>query len=256
MSLKQWLNSKINGPVYVDCYTRNPAMLAASKIKPALKYTPSWWKRLPPKPDVEIFKNIPGGTIPGATLRHCPGFVDFFKNSFCVPMWSDFQIYVAPEGQEGFECQFSDKDCKFVTHPAYQKGDFMPPDKYQHIQLLSPWYFACDEDINFLLIDPFWHDGDNPDRLSVAPGMVNFKYQHMLNYNLFIRKVKDMTKGVLIEYDTPVMFIVPLTDRKVIFRYHFLKDEDKAVLAYPRVSFNRSYEKFRNMVRREGAGDE
>jgi hypothetical protein len=65
-----------------------------------------------------------------------------------------------------------------------------------------------------------------------------------------------MTKGVLIEYDTPVMFIVPLTDRKVIFRYHFLKDEDKAVLAYPRVSFNRSYEKFRNMVRREGAGDE
>lgn len=246
-----WIRNKLAGPVYVDCYTKDSTALAGAKIRPALEFTPAWWRKLPATVDIPIITGVAHATSPNATMRHCAGFMDLFRRSFCVPVPYDTQLYVGPQGSDEYYWRCADTKGSLGPHPQFQMGDFMRGGAYQQLQLESPWVLNCEEDIDFLMFDPFWHDGDDPDRTTVPPGLVNFKYQSGLNCNVFVKKHPSEGRHLLLKYGSPLMFILPLTERKVIFRHSFMRPEDEAKLFQPRSKFSRAYEHVRRTIKRE-----
>lgn len=247
----KWLRNKLADPIYVDCYTKDAAALATAKFKPAIRAIPKWWRNLSTTVDAPIFEGALHATVPQATMRNCVGFIDLYKKSFCVPMPCDLQLYVGPQGSSEYYWRYSDGKGSLRPHPPLQMGEFMDGGAYQHFQLQSPWMLHCEEDVSFLMFDPFWHDGDDPDRVVAPPGVINFKYQSGLNCNIFVKKHVDEPRSVLIRYDSTLAFLLPITERKVIFRYSFMTPEDEAKLFQPRVGFSHSYALARQTIKSE-----
>lgn len=247
----KWLREKLATPVYVDCYTKDAAALATAKLKPALEVAPTWWRSLPATVDMPILDGVPYAKFPHATMRHCMGFIDLYKKSFCIPIPCDLQLYVGPQGSSEYYWRYSDGKGSLGPHPQLQMGDFMRGGAYQHLQLESPWVLHCEEDVSFLMFDSFWHDGDDPDRIVAPPGIINFKYQSGLNCNIFVKKHVGEPRSLLIKYGSPLAFLLPLTERKVIFRYSFMTPENEEKLFQPRVGFIRSYTLSRRTIENE-----
>ena len=239
--LKQWLRNKLAGPVYVDCYTFNADVYNTARIKTATYYYPKWWKRLLPTVNRPVFDALQNLKRPASTMRHCVGFTDLFKKSFCLPLWSDLMIHVEPAMREGYAWKFADGRSTLGDHPAFQRGDFMPPEHFQHIKINSPWHLRCEEPIQFLFFDPFWPSYEGEETVIIPPGLLNFQYQSATNINLFVRKTENEPRTVDLEFNTPLVFITPLTDRKVILRYHLVSPAEMANITRPQVAFVDSY---------------
>ena len=242
--LKKWLRNKLDGPVYLDCYTSNPNAYKAARISSAIHHLPLWWKRLLPTVDRSVMDSLPSFKRPGTTMRHCVGLTDMFKKSFCIPLWSDLVVHVEPAMQDGYAWKFADGNSKLTEHAAFQRGDFMPPEHFQHLKLDSPWYLRCDEDINFLFFDPFWPSYEGEEVAIIPPGILNFQHQTATNINMFIRKLPDEARDVTLKFNTPLAFITPLTERKVVLRHHLVSAEHILMhVARPHGAFNDSYVK-------------
>jgi len=241
-TLKKWLRNKLDGPIYLDCYTSNHSAYKAARISSAINYLPMWWKRLLPTVERPVMDKVPNFKRPATTMRHCIGLTDMFKKSFCFPLWSDLDIHVEPAMQDGYAWKFADANSKLSEHHAFQRGDFMPPEHFQHLKLDSPWYLHCDENINFLFFDPFWPSYEGEEVAIIPPGILNFKHQTGTNINMFIRKLPDEARTVELKFNTPLVFIMPLTERKVILRHHLVPQEYMTMqVARPQVAFNHSY---------------
>ncbi len=242
--LKKWIRNKLDGPVYLDCYTSNASVYKAARISSAINYLPSWWKRLLPTVERSVMNEVPKFKRPHPTMRHCVGLTDMFKKSFCMPLWSDLVIYIEPAMQDGYAWKFADSSSKVTEHHSFQRGDFMPPEHFQQLKLDSPWYLHCDEEINFLFFDPFWPSYEGEEVAIIPPGILNFKHQAGTNVNMFIRKWLDEARTVELKFNTPLVFITPLTERKVVLRHHLVSREHIAAhVARPHLAFNNSYVK-------------
>lgn len=240
--LKKWLRNKLDGPIYLDCYTSNSSVYKAARISSAINHLPMWWKRLLPTVERPLLKDAPNFKHPAPTMRHCVGFTDMFKKSFCIPLWSDLVVRVEPAMQEGYAWKFADGCSKLTDHHAFQRGDFMPPEHFQHLKLTSPWLLRCDEDINFLFFDPFWPSYEGEEVAIIPPGLLNFKHQPGTNINMFIRKLPDEARTVELKFNTPLVFITPLTERKVILRHHLVSPEHISMYVdRPYATFRDSY---------------
>jgi hypothetical protein len=239
--LKKWLRNKLAGPVYVDCYTVNSDVYNTSRIKTATYYYPKWWKRLLPTVGQPVFDELPKLTRPASTMRHCVGFTDLFKKSFCLPLWSDLMLHVEPAMQAGHAWKFADGRSTLGEHPSFQRGDFMPPEHFQHIKLNSPWHLRCEEEINFLFFDPFWPSYEGEETVIIPPGLLSYQHQSATNINLFVRKLENESRTVDLKFNTPLVFLTPLTDRKVILRYHLVSAQEMADVTRPQVAFVDSY---------------
>jgi hypothetical protein len=238
----KWLRNKIEKPIYLDCYTSNPNVYKAARISSGINFLPAWWKRLLPAVERPLMDELLKFKRPVTTMRHCVGFTDLFKKSFCMPLWSDLVVLVEPAMQEGYAWKFSDGRSKITEHHSYQRGDFMPPEHFQHLKIDSPWYLRCDEDINFLFFDPFWPSYEGEEVAIIPPGILNFQHQPNTNINMFIRKLPGEARNVELKFNTPLVFITPLTERKVVLRHHLVSAEYIAMnVARPHVAFNNSY---------------
>lgn len=239
--IRQWLRKKLDTPVYLDCYTSNPDVYKTARIKSATYYLPAWWKRLLPGVDRPLLNEVPDFKHPVSTMRYCVGLTDMFKKSFCLPLWSDLLIHVEPAMVEGYAWKFADQRSKLSQHPAFQRGDFMPPEHFQHLKLDSPWHLRCDENINFLFFDPFWPTYEGEETVLIPPGLLNFQHQTGTHVNMFVRKLPDEARKVEIKFNTPLAFILPLTERKVVLRYHLVSNERLVAITRPHVSFGAAY---------------
>lgn len=249
--LKQWLVNKLQGPVYLDCYTCSEGAYAAAQIKNAARVMPKWWKDLSPTIDIPRITEEIGLRGEGPTMRGCVGLIDLFKNSFALPLWSDVSIGVAPEGEKGYYWKFADQRSEAGEHAPRQRGSFMDENKFQQIKIQSPWHLKCDEEVEFLLFDPFWLRGEE-ETVLIPPGVVNYKYQSATNINMFIRKLPGESRTILLEYNTPIVFILPLTERKVILRHHLIGRDELPRITRAQVSFVSSYQKVKLVAKTEG----
>jgi hypothetical protein len=58
---------------------------------------------------------------------------------------------------------------------------------------------------------------------------------------LFVRKLENESRTVDLKFNTPLVFLTPLTDRKVILRYHLVSAQEMADVTRPQVAFVDSY---------------
>jgi len=200
--------------VIVDCFTANPIAFEFGKPDNAIKFIPDWWKNTPLSyiPEDSFFKR--------PTLKGCDGIINNFKHGLVVPMWCDFAIEIGPKGTNYFRYQFGDKLSALSSHDYRQFNNYIKEEEIQHIKFHSPWFFSCKENIYWMLADPKWNTIKVNDYV-VLPGISSFKYQSTTNVNvLFYRGEK--TKVIEIKYNSPLVHIIPLADKKLIIKHHLV----------------------------------
>jgi hypothetical protein len=199
--------------VVVDCFTVEPIVKDLFSVQKANKFYPDWWKSLP---NSYTTPNMLGEL---GTMKGCTGFTDLFKNSFSVPLWSDFKLTV--DENKNFAYQFADQKSGLVLHDKQQRQGFMP--SYEHIKFIAPWQLVCKEDVQFVVMQPVWSQ-TGLEKFITPAGMVNFKYQHNVNINLFFPT--DTEGTYIFEAGQPILNIVPITEREVEFRTHTVSESE------------------------------
>jgi len=172
---------------------------------------PDWWRNLPMS--TGIMPNQSG------TLRGCSGLTELYNRGFMIPLWSDLNItHINGE----MHWQFADRETPASPHIQGQMGEeFYNIEKFTHFKIGSPWFLKEKEGVLFNLITPFWDK--SPFRgYEISSGIIEFKYQHSTNINMFFSKSADNR----IDLGTPISHYVPLDNRRVILK-HYLISEDE-----------------------------
>jgi hypothetical protein len=224
----------------VDCFTYNKAAYEVFKIDYAKKFIPDWWKKLP----VALPRENHPTDMTQTTMKGCPGFIDYYRTGIIIPLWTDALIEVGPIGSTFLRVAFADQTTDAKQHPEEQRGDFLPDKEYCQIKFDSPWLFKTKEQINWIMMKPFWNY-KNPTEFIAATGCLNFHYQHSTNINIFIPR-KPQTNIINLTAGIPMAHIIPQTDRKIELRHHLLDKyqyEIKANQSY-RFGFINSYNRF------------
>jgi hypothetical protein len=202
--------------VTLDCFTNRADVYEYSKIDYSSNFIPKWWKQVPPKLSSSFF--------PSPTIKTCAGFTSLYKEGFIIPMWSDIAIKVDKEGDTGYMWQYSDKISEASGHSQEQRGTFMPEKEYVHLKLVNPWLIKSDKLIKFLWMQPSWNI-DDFSTYHIPPGVIEYKFQHGANINLFVKRQKE-EGTVNINFGQPLAHIVPLADVKIKLKHHLVSDEE------------------------------
>lgn len=219
--------------IILNCYTCRADVFENARPNKASNFFPEWWKKTP-----KTFKN-PNQIMPLPTIKGCYGFTEQFQHGFMLPMWSDFALELRADG--GIRWEFSDRKSEAAPHMAEQRGSFLPPEQFLHMKLVSPWAFTCAEDVHWQFIQPIWNF-DNPDKLLIPSGMIEFKYQHGVNVNMFFADRQKFGTRV-IPFGQPLYHIIPMSEREVELRHHLVTVEEWMRLndSHAGLSFSKSY---------------
>jgi hypothetical protein len=202
--------------IILNCYTDRPDVYNYFPIIPAIKSVPSWFKQVP-----NSFFNTPEDQ--DHTLKSCVGFIDYYKKGFVLPLWSDLFLGIGATGTTNYRWQYSDNISGIETHCSNQWGNYFKEEEYQHIKLLSPWYFTCDENIEFVAVAPSWYFDKFKD-INIMSGVINFKYQIGTHVNMFCTRKKEDT-DIILRSGTPLYHFIPLTEKKLKIVHHLVSKE-------------------------------
>lgn len=216
--------------VVLDCFVTNNSIAELFPISFLREHLPTWWKEIPKSSSVD---RCP---VEISTIKRCPGFKDLFKNSICLPAWSQYRLYQDP--MHGFSHIAPNRSADGLPHKEEQlDGAFLD---YQHYKLISPWYIKENTGINFLMTQASWHNSD-PCRFHIPSGMLEFKYQHSTHINLVAPK-NTVLKEHDIDAGQPLVYLVPLTEKKIKINIEVVSHEEINKLHAYHHSFYNSYE--------------
>lgn len=229
----------------LDCFTYDGPTYENSKIVPAVKIIPSWFKSTPAKYKYES-RYVDYNEAP--TVKSCYGILEYFKQSFVIPMWSDITIKIT---EEDLFWEFFKGLDEVIIHENILTNNVFS-DTFFHIKFLPPWHIRCNQDLNVLFVEPFWNSCVNENvfnLLHIQPGMVNFKITSTPNVNVFIKKTNDRFK---IEHGSPLVQMFPMTDKTVKLKNHLVTYEEfkKIALEPPYTALQRA-KKAREMLKND-----
>jgi hypothetical protein len=92
-----------------------------------------------------------------------------------------------------------------------------------HIKIMSPWFIQEKTGCEFQWNSPWWNNVSQHNKFFIPPGIVEYKYQHRSNINMFINKSPS---NFMIAAGTPLVHIVPLSDKDVQIKCHYLPQEE------------------------------
>ena len=205
-----------NKEIVVHCYTDRPEVYNYFPVVPNKKIIPDWFKNL----KAPFFKSPENSQT---NLKLCPGITNLFKTSFTIPLWSDLFLEIGETNSEYYRWQYSDRCSDIGLHPPHQHGGHFKTKEYQHLKIISPWQFQCEEDVSFLAIEPFWQFKEL-NNISILPGIVEFYSQHNTNINLFVRR-ESKKQDILLNAGSPLYTYVPITERKVRVETHLVSSK-------------------------------
>ncbi len=218
--------------VVVDCFTNNALVDELVRISPANEFYPDWWKNTP--------KEFASGITTTSTIKRCSGIIQNYQHGFILPMWSDLKIVTEPG-----RMHYNLGDCisTAVSHDAREWNNYVNPQEVGHMKLFSPWKLKSKSDTPFLFVQPYWNFKPF-EGISIPSGVIDFKYQHSTNLNMFIRLQPNL--NVTIKFGEPVAHLIPLTDKEVILKHHLVSDQEFAGMD-TRVAFTNNYKKIKEM---------
>lgn len=200
--------------LHVDFFTCRSEVYDYASIDQASKFIPRWWRDLPKLSKGETSFN----------MRYCSGFNDLYKRGVIIPLWSDLNVVIGPQGTTGGAYQYSDMTSKADYHPQEQRGDFASDSI--HLKLINPWVARCSEDVPWISIGTQYNQQSLSD-YALVNGILEFKYQYGININLmFARHAAE--RSILIEHGTPLMQLIPLDGRKVVHHNHLVSADEMA----------------------------
>lgn len=193
---------------------------------PSSKFIPSWWKQTPKSQfNFDTFSEE-------NTVRSCSGIMETFKNGYIQPLWCDLALSVNSDNT--YKYQYSDKKSKITLHNNKQFHNFY--EDYFYLKLHSPWAFLTSEPVKFIIIDPFYLTNE-PKPYIIPYGFLNDRTATTgLNVFLFLNKKEP--KNILIKAGTPLLQMVPITDRPIKFVTEVISNREYAFLVDTRTVWN------------------
>lgn len=237
---------KKNKEIVLHCYTSNAVAFDFFKIKEAKRFWPDWWKQLP--------KAFINEGIEQATMKTCDGFLRMYKSSYMIPLWSDFDIqltWLKDNNQLHYKWSFADGVTTLDRHPPEQFSGFLP--HALHLKIVNPWMFSCTEEINFLVMTPYWNHPITTS-FQVCPGVVEFQYQSHLHLNSFLVPDRYGDTQYQFEAGTPIAQIFPLTERPVRLEFHYSTKEEMHKYhhkTYGLGFFKNNYKRLKELLKKE-----
>lgn len=216
--------------ITIDAFTNVTGVYEYFPIQHANKFIPEWWKRIPGSLDLP---NSVGINVKTPTMKTCSGFIDLYNQGFVLPLWADLVFETKETGEYAF--QFSNPESTMNSHMSKQFGNQLK-DKI-HLKIISPWYLKEKSGVKFLLFQPVWNHLTSYPEFNMPPGVVDFKNQVVSNVNMFV-PAKDARYEV--KNNTPLMHIIPLTDKNVQIKHHLVDDKEYNKL-HDRVEYHSTF---------------
>lgn len=201
--------------IHLDCFTSDPYIHNFYPIQHSTKFYPEWWKRLPKsiRSDNDLYDH--------PTMKSCVGFIEYYKNSISIPLWSDLNIKVVDNGN--LIWQFADKKSEIKNHHVKQFTGFLKENQYFHMKIISPWNFRTKKYVKWS-----WnyttYNFHEPDNIIFLPGILDFKYQTATNINFLINT--RIKKTIELHAGVPLLNITPLSDKKVKIHNHLVDSNE------------------------------
>ena len=222
--------------VVLHAYTCRAEIFDHAKIYRAVAKKPEWWKSL---------KNCKDDD-PEPNMKSCVGINEMYNNSIVLPLWSDLIFEYDGVGGGDWRYQFADETSVAKPHNPTSYNGWADKDNYQHMKLSSPWKIECDSNVNFLCTNAAY-ENESPLDWFVPNGMLSFNRQNGVDVNMFFKR-DAAPKKVFIRYNTPILMLVPLTERKVRVEHHLISDEEWVKLTQRsrrHLAFQKSYYKIK-----------
>ena len=203
--------------------TNNKSAFRYCKPDKSTKFLPAWWKELARSHDSK--EGIPD-------MTHCAGFLDMYKHSITLPLWSDLKLEIGAIGSGNYEWSFSDLRSEIVVHAERQRGGLMPDSEYQHLKMHSPWLLECNEDINLAWVEPVY--SNLPSNFKLLTGVTSAKYMPEIHVN-FMMKRESVDTSIKLEVNQPLVHLVPLTEMEIKIEHMLVSDaefNDKRTVQY------------------------
>ena len=198
--------------IVLDCFTESIDAAKYAPVDLATKYIPEWWKKLPKENNENFF--------PTPTMKTCAGFIDYYRNSVVIPLWSELHILI--NSDKTYKWQFSDGKSIAVAHPTQQMDGMLNSSKLAHLKLISPWLFKTKQDIGWVWSYPSY-SYDKPEQIIVMSGIVNYTKQQGTDINILINTNENIIK---LPFGQPLVHITPLTEHRIIVRRHVVDEKE------------------------------
>lgn len=207
-------------PIELIAYTDSTALAEMFPIVKGSSSMPNYYKTMPHKTDAPNKAPFENTLNYKSTIRSCYGINQFHLTGFVMPLWSDYSVVV---GKGGVSC--ISPNSLWENHAPAQSSGVL--DSYHTIKLISPWVLRCKENVKFMMLQNYY--AHNSNEWSMPPGIVDFKHQSG-THNFLMLKKQEETKELIFNAGTPLMRLIPLTEREVVLRVELVDDVDKKTI--------------------------
>lgn len=217
-------------PIELHCYTYRPDVFNYAPIQMSIETPRKFLKKL-------------AGAEKTTSAKHCPSIRGIFNLGITMPLWSDLELQIPSLGDESaqWQYQYSDLQSSVDSHFFAQLNAPEQDKKFLCLKLESPWMFQCADEVDFLVM------GEQLELLKYGlvqtmNGVLNFKHQHGTNINIIVSK-KESKERFVLPFFTPILRLIPLTERKVTVVNHLITKEHFSNLksSATKFSFSASY---------------
>jgi len=227
-----------NKKVVVDCFTTVGAIAREYPIKKSSHYVPKWWQDLE---NVKHHSTDVGIDRPYSTMKSCSGFVHLFRNSWTIPLWSDFKIKTFDDGSwvyvtpQSLENQIHSKSAIQKHFPDQFSDAF---ENYTHLKFASPWLLYEKTAVHFAMVSADWTLISKLPDFRIPVGFLNFKYSMAPNINLFVTKKNFLYE---LEAGTPMVYLIPITEKKVDFKTQVISESEYQKIVSKSIGFTNKF---------------
>jgi hypothetical protein len=209
--------------IVVDCFTYSDAAYQLYKIRKATVFYPEEWKKMSAWVENPPIDRGTGIKIPMPTIKQCTGINKLYKQGAIIPLWLDFimQPKTAAEGKTKLgmtEPMFAER---IIPHPRSQYPGFL--ENYIHVKISSVWNLVEKSGVNFVWLPALYNLNALAEHIIIPPAITYYDWQAQTNLNMFVHKnAPDMT----LKAGTPMVQIVPMTDKEVEYKCHLVGFEE------------------------------
>ena len=205
--------------VVVDCFTHHESAYEYTPINYGTQFYPDWWKKTD-----NNFINEKGESK--STIKNCVGFIDYYKNCLVIPSWFEMDLSVYEQGnQQWWNYQASNLYVDTKASHAREAFEGFALDNGNNVKLTSPWVIQTKEEIQWVWSQPTWNLREHLSTFTILPAVVDFKYQHSTNINLFVTN-EEKLKNTVIKPNTPLVALHPMTEKNIIIKKHLVTHEE------------------------------
>jgi len=207
------------------------SLIEECRPQPSIKYLPKWFKDMPRFDDF----------TDNATIKQCPGIVDYFSQGFVVPMWSDTSLEYSKEldrwtvnsgavsGKFGESAKWDvHNSSQFLRHSQHF---FLDKETTFIFKAHSPWRVITKPGWSVYQLPLFYHSNQ---KFSVMPGVIDTDIHHEINQQVLYF---GNGENVVIKRGTPFALYIPFERKKIDFTVRDETESDRKLFAANDLNF-------------------